>query len=312
MGSRNIAVLAGVVVLLLVVAAVVWTSSYNSGLVREWSGLQQRLAELDTRISSTSCDFADIDSSAQDLKSRVDTLKLQVAAQSVPPFSSRKRLYFVDFLTKTSDTLASISVNCSTWSATEISRLDQASKSMRDAQTACSLALGAAASRSDAFVATASTFNKMRAARKRPTVTTSHVVVVGGAPAMTTSFVMPTDPYLAGYISQMRSLLREYKSLRGGLDRYIDFVKRTGQSLEGSAYTAEFDSAIAARQSVLDRINAVSPPSQYSSQHQEAASCVQYGINAMCALKRGDYPSFHSMSGQNTPRLARIRSIYGF
>lgn len=310
MGSRNVVLIVGAVVALLVVGAVsAWTANYNSGLVREWSGLQQRLAELDTRISGTSCDFADIDKSAQDLKSRVDTLKLQVSAGSPPPFSTSRRFYFLDFLAKTSETLASISVNCSTWSAPEISRLDQASKSMRDAQTACSLALGAAASRSDAFVSTASTFNKMRAARKQPAVAVQPTTVLVASP---TAFVMPADPYLATYVSQMQSLLREYKSLRGGLDRYVDYVKRTGQSLEGSAFTADFDAAISTRQSVLDRIRAISPPAQYSSQHQEAAACVQYGIDAINALKRGDYPSFHNMSEQNTPRLSRIRSIYGF
>lgn len=313
MGSRTVAIISIVVAVVLLVVGVVaiWSVNYNNGLVREWSGLQQSLAVLDTTISSTSCDFADIGKSAKDLKSRVDALKAQVTVRTAPPLSSRKKYYFIDYLSRTSEALASISVNCSTWQASEISRLDQACNAMRDAQTVCALALGATASKTDIFVATASTFNKMRQARKRPTVTTSRIVIVGGTPVGTT-FVMPTDPILAGYISQMRSLLREYKSLRGGLDRYIDYVKRTGQSLEGSAYTAEFDSAIAARQSVLDRINSVSPPAQYSSQHQEAAACVRYGIDTMCELKRGDYPSFHSMSQQNTPRLARIRSIYGF
>lgn len=310
MGSRNIAIVVGAIVLVVViVAGLVWTSSYNSGLVRDWSEMQQSLSVLDTRISGTNCDFADIDKSARDLKSRVDTLKLQISARSAPPFSSRKQFFFLDFLTKTSETLASISVNCSTWSAPEISRLEQASESLRKAQTACSLVLGVAVSRSDVFVSTASTFNKMRQARKKVTITQPAMVVVGGLP---TGFVMPTDPYLASYVSQMRSLLREYKGLRSGLDRYIDYVKRTGQSLEGSAYTIEFDLAIAARQSVLNRINEISPPAQYLSQHQAAAACVRYGIDAMCALKRGDYPSFHSMSQQNTPRLSRIRSVYGF
>ena len=298
-----------VVAVAVLVIVVFWTASYNAGLSREWNGLQQSLAELDTTISGTNCDFADIEKSANDLKSRVDSLKTRVVVSPAPPWSAKKKFYFVDFLDKTSTTLASVSVNCKTWSGAEIGKMSQAAKSMRDAQSICSMAVGMPASRADIFVATASTFNKMRQARKKasqPPPTTIVTLPAGGG------FVMPTDPYLASYVSRMQSLLREYKSLRGGLDRYIDYVKRTGQSIEGSAYTVEFDRVIAARQSILDRVNMISPPIQYLSHHQEAAACIEYGISAMCALKRGDYPSFHNMSEQNTPRLARIRRIYGY
>lgn len=295
-----------VVIAALILAVAFWTANYNSRLLGEWNGLQQKLAELDTTISSTQCDFADIEKTANDLKSRVDSLKTKMAVALAPPLSTKKKFYFADYLDKTSTALASISVNCKTWSGAEIGKLNQAAQSMRDAQSTCSMVLGAQPSRADIFVATTSTFNKMRQARKKASLPKEDTGSSAGG------FVMPADPFVAGYVSRMQSLLRQYKGLRGSLDRFIAYVKTYGAPPPGSDLCSALESAKNARISIRDQMQAQSVPIGWIENHTQAVQCVQNGIDAITALQDGDYSTFHNISQRNTSILASIRSIYGY
>ena len=302
--------------MLVVLGYLFWVSSYTREVGGEWVGLQKSLIGLDSVIQgairedgSLAIDFQDLENSCAGLESIITKLEKQFKRKMVPPGFGGFNSNFVDYLGSSKAAVESVNKNCSTWSKIEMKDLKKKIGSMGDTQLDCVncwRGIRGLQMREDLFALTPAILNQMHAIKSKPKLPDT------GSSSGGSRFAMPTDPYLASYVSQMQLLLREYKSLRGGLDRYIDYVKRTGQSIEGSAYTVEFDRVIAARQSILDRVNMISPPIQYLSHHQEAAACIEYGISAMCALKRGDYPSFHNMSEQNTPRLARIRRIYGY
>jgi len=305
-------VVAAVVAVLFVFCGfLVWcnavTTAYANQIVVDWNDFASKLAQLDAKICQRGYQLNDIDLFCTISKNEIDKTKKRYESKPPPAAFADFHREYITLIASTSDTLSAISKDCGK-SFSEDDNKDLGKKvevllsQARDCRNKWPGEKQLDQIKPDLFVSLPTILPK-----KRVTPSKKSETPPGGG-----GFVMPTDPYLASYVSRMQSLLREYKSLRGGLDRYIDYVKRTGQSIEGSAYTVEFDRAIAARQSILDRVNMISPPIQYLSHHQEAAACIEYGISAMCALKRGDYPSFHNMSEQNTPRLARIRRIYGY
>lgn len=321
--SVTVVLVVAAFVLAVVVAAVYYwqhstAAAYEAEVQAEWSDLSGKLATLDSTVATKSSDFADIRKSADDLKSRVDQAKNKFQQARLPwGYSSTFHSNLLAYLDQAAKTLALLSNNCVVWSGTELAEFERGALECRNLCQNCVNSWPgrrALSYKPDLFVQVPATFNAMRKERKKATSGSGTAVVL--LPGMTTgvssSFVMPTDPYLASYVSQMQSLLREYKGLRGSLDRFIAYVRKYGTPPPGSDICSALESAKSSRMSILNRMQSISPPSGWENNHSQAVQCLQNGIDAIVALQNGDYQTFHNISQTNTSMLARIRSVYGY
>jgi len=306
--KRNALVGVGFVVLMLF-AYSIWLNSYKNKLFVEWSGLQKSVEKLDSMITTNSADFSDIKTSASSLKSMVETSKKKFKMISVPPGKGRINSCFIDYLEKTGEVLDSICSNCDVWSATEMTKLKQNSDEMGNSQTDfCATAFKQIAN-NKLFVGTASTLNKMHAARKKK-VTTSTIPVSRSTVASSLPiFSVPVDQASNDYVYRVRSLLQQYKSLRGDLSK-AHVSERTRYTGEISMIDQEI-LAIAKnnRLDILQRIENVPLPSGCESLHRLATDALRNGIDAIDALLSGDWDTFHRLS--NNGKADRAYKAFG-
>jgi hypothetical protein len=291
-------------------------NEYEAKVVTEWTALDGALATIDSAIATKTKDFFDIGKSADDLKSRADSASTQLSVLTPPRKFKQFQANLLAYYGQTSKTLAMISNNCAVWSATNMAELERESTTCRNLAKTCANSWTGRRQlnyKPDLFVQVPSTFNAMRKARAKGQSERPQQIVIASAPAVSGVVLnVPTfaDPD-AAYLAQMRGILREYKGLRSGLNRYIDYVKSTGQRLGNSALNVQFQNAINRRQQLLNRVESISAPPRYLELHDSVEGCLAYSLSALQSLNEGDYQTFSNMSGDNTRALSQIMSSYG-
>lgn len=302
---------AAAVVVVAVIAVVVWQDSYKRDVVREWASLQKCTAELDGKIATGGCDFSDIKEKSGSLKSIVETTKKRFSVTTVPPGKAATNFYFVDYLDKTILALDSICINCDTWSAAEMSKLKQHTEEMRNAQLECANRIGRSGN-NQLFISTATTLNRMHDKRSPKVASTTGTIVI--ASSSSPSFSVPTDPAIAGYVSNMRSLIARYMSLRDSLNAFINQVDGGGSPFSvppgvwvSASQDPVFQSNLGGRDSLVAEMDSMLVPAQYQNFHSTIRNAIDSAATAMRTLAQtGDYRPMRQVSNSNTALMTAI------
>jgi len=299
------------------------TMAYEAMVQTEWLGLDGSLAGLDSSVATKSSDFIDIQKKSDELKSLADKLVSKFQQLKPPGSYGNFHANFLSYLGKTSEILALLSDNCIVWSGTKLAGFEREATNCRSLCQDCINSWPgrrALSYKPDLFVQVPAAFNAMRKERKKATSIGSGttVVLLPGIVSAPGSFVMPTDPYIASYVSNMRSILARYRSLRSGLGAFIEKVKgdAPGTSIPGYIWTSAchdpvFCSQLQARRDIFTAIDSINPPAAYSSTHNSIRQGVENAIKAMEELQRsGDYYLMKVASDDNKTLMAEMKK-YG-
>ena len=287
------------------------------------------MEDIGTTIKEKNLDFADVSRCSSECYAKLSDMQKAVTALDETAKFAKTKSDLVGIIRDSMDLMEDVKDCCDQWQTANFRKLELKIASIKQVAESTFTTWPTSSMRvRQPQLASLNTiptqFNKMRNARKQtatpsifPTmmsipISRDSLPAAGWVQVMTPSrpnLEVWYSPNANDYFRSMQSLLKAYKGLRGDLDEYIERAKKQGW-VYGSAYSQFYDRAYESRQNIYNAMNGLPISHGFGAQHQEALNCVLRGLNAMDALKAGDYSTFHNLSTINTNALRRVMNEY--